>query len=89
MNGWPVVTPLPQIKGHTTLKNGLLQVVFWKIKYRFYKNLTDPLNSSCCQKLQCGERKLKLNEVLQKSSSLEKAAFSRVTMQLQMPQLLF
>ena len=56
-----------EIKWHTTLKNGRLRVVFFS-KYIFkiyclYKNLMlqiDPLNSSCSQKVQCPEKKVRL-----------------------------
>ena len=35
-----------QIKRHTTLKNGRLQVVFWKKNYCLYKNLMLPIDSA-------------------------------------------
>ena len=43
-----------QINWHTTLKNWRLQMVFWEKIYCLYKNLTlqtDPVGSSCSQKL--------------------------------------
>ena len=69
-----------QIKWHTTLKNGRLQVVLIKIDIVFTKMWCFRLilfNSSCSQKLQYPERKLRLY-VLWKSNSLEKVVVPKV-----------
>ena len=52
-----------QIKLYTNLKNGQLQVLFWKKIYCLYKNLTLPIdhfNSSSSEKLQHHKRNLGL-----------------------------
>ena len=59
-------------------------------KLGFEKNILPftkicPLKISCSQRLQYPERMLMLNQVLQKSISLEKAVFRKSPLQEQMP----
>ena len=63
MNDRSLLLPLNKITHYFTLKNGRLQVVFFKYIYCLYENLMlqiDHFNSSPYQKLQYLDRTLRL-----------------------------